>query len=149
MSSWNDPISKLYPEFEAWLKNRRKRVESYIEPAKTKVAYSWYKSGADIAIKDKADYNKKLFSTKTIQEAYKQYLKGDGVNGDPIIQKFQSGNIMGDEIAFYVRHAPISQALTCGYMQRNNTPFIEDMYRQRIKRLCSACQESKSKLNGN
>lgn len=149
MSNWNEPIAKIYDSFNGWLNGRKSHVEAYIEPAKTRMCYSWYKGGADISVHDKKEYKPRLFPTEDIQEAYKDVLKGDGVNGDIIAQKFQAGNITADERAFYVRHALISELMACGFMEGTTNQFVEDSYINNIEKIIELSKESKEKLEGN
>ena len=149
MGEWNKPIAKLYPDFEGWLKGRADHYKAYLDDARKTLKYSWYKAGSSIGIDDKKDYNSKLFPTKLIQEGYKNYLKGAGVQGDPSTQKFQSGNIMGDEMAFYIRHAPICDLMTCGFMEGTIYPFIEDLYKNHVKKTRGLSDLSRDLMKGN
>lgn len=145
----NDPIAKLYDSFNGWLEDRKKHVLTYIEPAKQFMCYSWYKGGANIGLQDKPKYADSLFPTDDIQASYKEFLQGSGVQGDPVAQKFQSGNIMADERDFYIRHAPISDLMACAFMERNSYEFIEAMYKKHIEQVVALSIKSKEKLEDN
>lgn len=149
MSNWNEPIAKIYDSFNGWLNGRKNHVKAYIEPAKIKMCYSWYKGGANISVHDKKEYKPVLFPTEDIQAAYKDVLKGAGVNGDIIAQKFQAGNITADERAFYVRHALISELMACGFMEGTTNKFIEDSYINNIEKIIELSKKSKNDLEGN
>ena len=142
----NDPIAKLYDSFNGWLNGRKAHVKVYLEPAKKFMCYSWYKGGAPISIFSKKRYKPDLFPTNDIQDSYKEFLKGKGVQGDPVVQKFQSGNIMADERAFYVRHALISDLMACAFMERNSYEFIEALYKKHIEKAIELAKKSKKKL---
>ena len=145
----NEPISKLYPSFEGWLNGRKSHVQAYLDPAKRCMCYSWYKGNANISVHSKAQYQPSLFPTGDIQRDYKFFLKGDGVQGDPVSQKFQSGNIMADERAFYVRHALISELMACGFMGRKVYDFMEELYKAHIQHSIDLSVYSKNKLEQN
>lgn len=142
----NEPIAKLYDSFNGWLNGRKAHVKAYLEPAKKFMCYSWYKGGSDIGIRDKSKYTPSLFPTTDIQESYKDFLSGQGVEGDPIAQKFQSGNIMADDRDFYIRHASISELMACAFMERNSYDFIESLYKKHIEKVLDLSKRSKEKL---
>lgn len=142
----NTPIGKLHGSFTQWLQDRKQREDRYKEQSKKTLEYTWYKMQGKVKLQEKDKYNKELFDTKDIQEAYKQYLQGQGVNGDPIIQKFQSGNIQADERAFYIRHAPISHLMCTGFSANTNSDFFKNMYIAHIKQVLDLSKDSKDKI---
>ena len=99
-----------------------------------------------VKLQEKDKYNKDLFDTKDIQEAYKQYLHGQGVNGDPIMQRFQAGNIQADERAFYIRHAPISHLMCTGFRSVANSDFFRDMYINYLQHVREQSDYSKKRI---
>lgn len=135
-SIWKKPIVEVYPDFTKWIDKWYNVMEYRRNESKNDLRYEWYKSGSDITILDRKDFKKKLFDTKGIQDKYKLYLDGKiGVNGDPIGIKFQTGNIMADERAFYIRHATIPRLMANGVMRNMQYEFLKEIYLNHIKKL--------------
>jgi len=138
--NWKKPISEVYPDFEKWLKVQTETLEKRVSLAQVPMGYYWYKSNSPITILDRDKYKDELFNTKGIQEKYKLYLSGAaGVNGDPIAIKFQSGNIMADERAFYIRHATIARSMANGILSNNKHAFLREVYLTHIKSIRDTC----------
>lgn len=135
-SAWKKPMLEVYGDFNKWINKWVEVMQYRHNEAKNDLRYDWYKSGSDITILDRKDFRKKLFDTKEIQDKYKLYLDGkEGVNGDPIGIKFQSGNILADERAFYIRHATIPRLMANGVMRNMQHDFLKEIYLNHIKKL--------------
>ena len=140
--NWKKPICEVYSDFNKWLDYAEELYSKRVENGAKHLSYSWYKSGADISIFDIDKYRKELFNTDSIQNSYKEYLDGSsGVNGDPIGIKFQSGNILADERAFYIRHATIARSMANGLLQNNKITFLKELYLNHIKRIRETCDK--------
>lgn len=135
-STWKKPMLEVYGDFNKWIDKWVEVMRYRHTEAKNDLRYDWYKSNSEITILDRKDFRKKLFDTKEIQDKYKLYLDGtQGVNGDPIGIKFQSGNIMADERAFYIRHATIPRLMSTGVMHNMQYEFLKEVYLNHIKKL--------------
>ena len=135
-TNWKRPFGTLYGDFNKWLEKQDKVMHKRDTLGHSDMAYAWYKEDSPISIFDRDDFKEELFSTKEIQEQYKKYLDAaTGVNGDPIIIKLQSGNILADERAFYIRHASIARSMALGLMSNRKVDFIDEVYKNYIRRL--------------